>query len=156
MSDWPTEATWALHHPHFRREPHPTNVVYVAADRLLLPGLEYSILGAGLFPGWTPKLQLTAPQCRRPSLWNLPPWFLPENRASSLSYHADLRRWHNRTGHVELSSAARGQEFVLDCADYPEAAGWLADMICNQDVPEGPTWRFSLRGMTLPGVAPRC
>jgi len=28
-----------------------------------------------------------------------------------------------------LDSAARGQEFVLDCDDYPEATGWLNEVV---------------------------
>src|ERR1035438_5789487 len=42
VSNWPTDAAWALYHPHFRREPHPKNVVYVGAERFTLPGLESS------------------------------------------------------------------------------------------------------------------
>src|ERR1700733_4004030 len=34
VSDWPTGADWALYHPHFRREPNPSNVLYVGAERL--------------------------------------------------------------------------------------------------------------------------
>jgi len=30
---------------------------------------------------------------------------------------------------VLLTAASRGQEFVLDCDDYPEAVGWLAELV---------------------------
>ncbi|MGD0777485.1 MAG: hypothetical protein ABSC05_32225 [Candidatus Solibacter sp.] len=120
ISNWPTDAPWALYHPHFRREPHPKNVVYVGAGRLTLPGLESSAIpGAGLFAAFTPKLQLTEPPCRRPGLWLLPDWFHPDGRASTLTYHGGLARWQKSKGGVMLDSAYRGQEFVLDCDDYP-------------------------------------
>jgi hypothetical protein len=126
VSNWPTDAAWALYHPHFRREPHPTNVVYIAAERLLLPGTKScAIPGAGLFPALTPKLQLTEPLCSCPSLWLLPEWFHPDGRASALTYHGDPSRWHVSKAGVMLDSASRGQEFVLNCDDYPEAVGWL-------------------------------
>ena len=65
VSNWPDEAAWALRHPHFRRESDPTNVLYVGAERLALPGLRsLSIPGAGLFPQFTPELQLTEPGSR--------------------------------------------------------------------------------------------
>ncbi len=129
VSQWPGDAAWALYHPHFHRDLHPTNVVYVASEQLAVPGLKSAALpGAGLFQRLTPKLQLTEPQRSRPSLWLLPEWFWPENRRSSLSFHADLGRWRKRSGGVELSSVARGQEFVLDGYDYPEVFGWLADL----------------------------
>jgi hypothetical protein len=33
-----------------------------------------------------------------------------------------------------LHSAGRGQEFVFDCQEYPEAVGWLSDLLClNRD-----------------------
>jgi hypothetical protein len=42
-----------------------------------------------------------------------------------LTYNSDLSRWRTSTAGVTLDSAARGQEFVLDCDDYPEATEWL-------------------------------
>jgi hypothetical protein len=95
VSNWPADAVWALYHPHFRREAHPQNVVYVGAERLTLPGLESSaaILGAGLFAAFAPKLQLTEPQCSRPGLWLLPEWFHPDGRDSALTYHGGAARW---------------------------------------------------------------
>jgi hypothetical protein len=130
VSNWPTEAAWALYHPHFRREPNTTNVVYVGAERLALPGLEpCAIPGAGLFPVLTQKLQLTEPACSRPGLWILPDWFHPTGRASVLTYHSGLARWQKFKGGVMLDSVSRGQEFVLDCEDYPEAINWLHELL---------------------------
>jgi hypothetical protein len=28
-----------------------------------------------------------------------------------------------------LTAASRGQEFVLDCDDYPEAISWVAELL---------------------------
>jgi hypothetical protein len=130
VSDWPTEAVWALYHPHFQREPHPTNVVYLGAERLALPGMDLCpIPGAGLFPMFTPRLRLTEPECKSPSSWLLPEWFHPEGRASALSYHGHAAHWQKAKAGVALASVSRGQEFVLNCDDYPEAINWLNDLL---------------------------
>ncbi|MCX6634031.1 MAG: hypothetical protein NT090_02900 [Acidobacteria bacterium] len=130
VSEWPSDQDWALYYPHFRREPHPTNVVYVAAERLALPGLQpCTIPGAGLFHCFTPELQLTDPQCRRPSLWLLPEWFHLTRRASALTYHRDPANWQMSKDGVMLASVSRGQEFVLNCDHYPEAINWLHELL---------------------------
>lgn len=130
VSNWPDEDVWALRHPHFRRESDTTNVLYVGAERLVLPGLKsLSISGAGLFPHFRPELQFTAPGSRLPSQWLLPHWFHPEGRRSALTYHGDFSRWRTSAAGVMLDSAARGQEFVLDCDQYPEATKWLTEFL---------------------------
>lgn len=63
---------WAAYHPHFRRQSAPNNVLYLAAPRLALPGLEETLPGAGVFPGFSPQRQLTAPGAERVSQWRLP------------------------------------------------------------------------------------
>jgi hypothetical protein len=130
ISNWPTDAPWAIYHPHFQREPHSKNVVYVGAERLALPGLQSSAIpGAGLFAVFTPKWQLTEPQCSRPGLWLLPDWFHPDGRASALTYHGGTARWQKSKGGVMLDSVSRGQEFVLNCDHYPEAVGWVRELL---------------------------
>jgi hypothetical protein len=132
VSNWPCDATWAAYHPHFRRKPHPRNMVYVGADHLTAPELHSGrVPGAGLFTRFTPKLQLTEPSCSRPGLWLLPEWFYPRSRRSALSYHGDLGRWSTHGDGVLLSSVSRGQEFVIDCGDYPDAFGWVAGLLRN-------------------------
>jgi len=128
VSNWPAESSWALRHPHFRREADPINVLYIGADHLDLPGLTPSIPGAGLFNHFRPELQLTDPESRLPSHWLLPQWFHPEGRRSALTYHSDASRWHRSANGVALRSAARGQEFVLNCDDYPESIEWLGGL----------------------------
>jgi len=45
-----------------------------------------------------------------------------------------VSRWTPGEGHVLLHSAGRGQEFVFDCQEYPEALAWLSDLLClNRD-----------------------
>lgn len=130
LCEWPGGAEWVQYHPHFQRKPHPANVVYVAAERLVLPGLKSSAIpGAGLFPRFTPQLQLTEPSCRRTSRWLLPGWFHPKGRGSVLTYHGDQSRWQRVKEGVMLTAASRGQEFVLDCDQYPEAINWLAELL---------------------------
>ena len=130
VCEWPGSAAWALYHPHFHKKPHPANVVYVAAKRLALPGLKSSAIpGAGLFPAFRPELQLTEPSCARTSLWPLPEWSHPNGRGSVLTYHGDESRWQQVKDGVMLTAASRGQEFVLDCDDYPEAINWLAKLL---------------------------
>jgi hypothetical protein len=130
VCEWPDGAEWALYHPHFHRKPHPANVVYVAAERLVLPGLKPpAVPGAGLFHSFRQQLQLTEPECSQTSLWLLPEWFDPKDRDSVLTYHGDQSRWHRLKEGLMLKAASRGQEFVLDCGDYPEAVDWLRELM---------------------------
>ncbi len=130
VSDWPESEGWALYHPHFQQKPDPTNVLYVAKERLALPGWNTpSIAGAGLFPGFTPRLQLTEPACSQTSLWLLPEWFHPDGRASVLSYHGSAAWGERSKAGVKLPSAYPGQEFVLDCDHYKEAINWLHELL---------------------------
>ena len=41
----------------------------------------------------------------------------------------NLRRWERSGASAKLASVSRGQEFVLDCDDYPEAPGWLRQIL---------------------------
>lgn len=132
VSAWRSTDQWALYHPHFARSPHPSNVIYVSGERLRLPhrGLN-GVAGAGVFQFYSPKLRLTAPDSERPGRWLLPQWFSPEGRASTLSFHGDSARWEKADGDLMLSSVSRGQEFVLNCDDYPEAIEWLDGLLTS-------------------------
>lgn len=130
VSAWPSTERWALYHPHFARSPHPSNVIYTSSKSLCLPNCTSSgISGAGTFQFYSPELQLTDPESPRPGRWLLPEWFNPEQRASNLSFHSDASRWEKSKGGVLLSSVSRGQEFVLNCNDYPEAIPWLQSKV---------------------------
>ncbi len=120
---------WARYHPHFHySHARINNVVYVAAERLHLPGCAADLPGAGMFERFHPSLCLTAPGHSR-SIWQLPSWFNPAGRRSALSYHGRPERWTPQGEHVLLECVGRGQEFVLNCDDYPEAFAWLASTL---------------------------
>ena len=53
----------------------------------------------------------------------------PNRRRSVLTYHGDESRWQKVKDGVMLTAASRGQEFVLDCDDYPEAINSLAELL---------------------------
>jgi hypothetical protein len=130
VCEWPDTEEWAKYHPQMHLGKHPTNVLCVATDRLKLPGLKSpAVPGAGLFPAFTPELQLTEPSCSKASLWLLPKWFHPNQRGSALTYHIDQSRWRLVKDGVMLTAVGRGQEFVLDCDHYPEAISWVADLL---------------------------
>lgn len=123
---WPD---FSRRHPHrFGERPDP-NRLFVAAKRLGLgAGRVAGLPGAGRFPVLREPQVLTAPGRSR-SVWSLPDWCFPRTGANPLSYHEKASRWSRRKGRVELRSAARGQEFVLDTHHYPEAVQWCASIL---------------------------
>lgn len=123
------EYAWAHYHPHFQRQGEPNNMLYLARQRLALPGLDAELPGAGIFPRVAPERQLTAPDAERVSQWRLPAWCYPQGNRTPLSYHDNRQRWRRHDGHTALNVAARGQEFVLDGEAYPQAWPWVRDLI---------------------------
>jgi len=119
---------WARYHPHIAGPRGPGNTLYVARDRLALNGIELDLPGAGVVSHFDDRLQLTKPGSSR-SLWRLPSWFAPDASRPPLGYHNDLSRWRTDGNHVDLQSAARGQEFVLDTHSYPEVFEWIQDLL---------------------------
>jgi len=63
----------------------------------------------------------------------LPKWMYPANGKKPLSYHGELTRWKMENEETKLKLVGRGQEFVLDCDDYPEAVDW-AKVLISSDV----------------------
>lgn len=122
---------WSASHPHRHRGDDPANTLYQAGERLVLPGTATQAGGAGLFPAFAEPLQLTDPDASRPTQWRLPAWFAPREGRRPLSYHSRQWRWREGGDYVALQAVARGQEFVLDTADYPEALTWVADLIAD-------------------------
>ena len=125
---------WAAPHPHVtiragqkpRKRP---NGLYVAGERLALPGTSQTRLaGAGVFDRFRPELQLTASPEKRLSLWSLPAWFAP-GRRKPLTYHSRRERWSPKGDRILLQTVGRGQEFVLDLDEYPEALAWLGGLL---------------------------
>lgn len=116
---------WMTYHPHVHYPGHSErNTLYIASERLTLPGLNGAIPGAGSFTRFSSSLCLTAPGLSR-SNWHLPVWFYPVAGRAPLTYHSDLTRWKRSGDHVILKSAARGQEFILNADEYPESGAWL-------------------------------
>jgi hypothetical protein len=129
---------WASDHPHCqRRQPLNPDALYIARERVTLPGV--NVPGGGLFPRFHENLRLPDPDSKRRSRWRLPAWFHPDNRLSHLSYHGRRQRWQCSNGFAQLDTVGRGQEFVLDTAHYPEAQEWLRTLFTlthNQAAPE--------------------
>ncbi len=121
---------WALDHPHCKKTRYSSiDSIYISTDRMSLPNVIINKSGAGVFQKFNPALRLTAPNMSR-SIWRLPGWFYPIENKPGLSYHRSLRRWKLEEDYVLLNSVGRGQEFVLDCQDYPEAIDWLTSLLC--------------------------
>ena len=120
---------WAAEHPHCGDLQRKNDTLYVASKHLSIgesAGRQPSaIRGGGAFRTLDPALTLTAPEEKRRSHWDLPGWFYPSDERPPLGYHSDLSRWTRRGDRVGLTSAARGQEFVLDVDHYPEAMEWI-------------------------------
>ncbi len=115
---------WAKDHPHVtQRNTFKDNTIYVA-DRT---DAGYT---AGTFQSVVDDLILTRKGETR-SRWRLPKWFLRSERESALSYHSNLLRWTAHQSHADLQSVGRGQEFVLDIQDDPEAIHWINNLIAR-------------------------
>lgn len=121
---------WAAYHPHFRHDSESNNVVYLASRDLEIESVDTDcLLGAGVFSYFSTSRQLTAPLAENTTTWLLPAWFHPTGNRMPLTYHSDARRWRRQGERTELKTVARGQEFILDCDEYPEAVGWVRDLL---------------------------
>ena len=120
---------WAHYHPHFHSVTDNLNTIYLAKKYLDTPGLaQNSIKGAGVFPYYLNKLQLTAPD-KKVSVWKLPGWMYPKDEVTALTYHSNASRWRKQEDHCLLRTVGRGQEFVLNCVYYPDAINWVNQLI---------------------------
>ncbi len=131
--------SWAAGHPHVARKCGSVFVkygsVFVASDRLN----NSDVAGGGAFKTFKDKdkdeesLCLTArtPNKSR-SFWRLPKWFYPFNSGAErtpLIYHRQRERWKANNDFVELDTAKRGQELILNADEYPEAVDWAHKII---------------------------
>lgn len=120
-------------HPWLRKHAHAdigleSNTVYVSREHLQLNGARRQLPGGGVFGKFHPDLQLTWPgesRCK----WRLPEWAEPVSGKPPLTYHRRTDAWKRRDGAMELRTVGRGQEFVLDCAHYPEAVDWALALV---------------------------
>jgi Nucleotide modification associated domain 3 len=90
-------------HPHTIGEWNRNNTIYAGPGRL-----------AATSP---PALRLSIPG-EQVSRWRVPPWL----RAAGLTYHRQPERWELEE---KLNVASRGQEFIADTSNTPDAAVWL-------------------------------
>ena len=120
-----TRYPWLASHPHLATGWSGNNTVYLARDRLALPGIGTGLPGFGLLKN---GLRLTAPASHQPSTWKTPTWLNPLNGGTGLTYHPD-KRWNVDD---TLRSAARGQEFIADLGDRTDALTWLGSLF-NQE-----------------------
>jgi hypothetical protein len=122
-------------HPWLRSHPHVVsanrhrggNTIYVATQSLRLDDVDLGLAGGGLFTHLAPTRRLSA-EGRSRSWWRLPRWFYPSDGRPALSYHGNPARWMLEPTSTLLQVVAKGQEFVLHCAHYPEASDWLRDL----------------------------
>lgn len=128
---------WARSHPHAQGKPYASaDSLYLATQTLRLSGEPGIIPGGGCFPAFHPALCLTDRAGHKRSQWRLPAWFYPFHPGAErtpLSYHGRSDRWQLRDDATLLQSVGRGQEFVLDCDEYPEAIAWLAQLFSLAD-----------------------
>lgn len=101
------------------------NALYVACQQSAI--IQRPTFGGGLFTRYDDELRLTKLGCSR-TIWSLPLWFLPNGRPA-LSYHGNPKRWESDSGSVTLKSVAKGQEFVIDGAYYPELEEWVTHVV---------------------------
>ena len=142
-SSRPPGYLWAEYHPHFHRGSEPNNVVYTARRNLEIDDVATdSLPGAGILPYFSTSQQLTAPLAERTTTWNLPAWFHPTWNRTPLTYHADAQRWRSQGERTELRAVARGQEFILDCDEYPEAVRWACGLLQKQQHRCQQPWRM--------------
>src|SRR5262249_31160257 len=90
-------------HPHTIGEWNPNNTIYVGRGCLAITA--------------PPALRLSIPG-EQVSRWRVPPWL----RAAGLTYHGRPERWD---GSATLVVVGRGQEFISDISNTPDAAVWL-------------------------------
>lgn len=121
-------------HPHlaslekYANARNKLNTLYVASPRLALDSNRVStISGGGTFLHYRESLRLSKPGSTRRH-WRLPLWMMPGGGRPPLSYHRSPAAWALHDDHVELRTACIGQEFVLDCAHYPEAIDWAGSL----------------------------
>jgi Nucleotide modification associated domain 3 len=125
------EFPWIADHPHMAEPDHYTdahNTLYLATERSRFQAC--ATHGGGRFARYQDDLRLTKAGCTR-SVWSLPSWFMPQAGQAPMSYHPKPAQWQMDGDLVTLRSAAKGQEFVLDGAAYPQAESWVAGLVRN-------------------------
>lgn len=127
----PDLAKWMSYHPHcLPHYPAINNTLYIAREDLTLGNKRVPGKGYGSIRHYDDRLCLSCKDQPKRSVWKLPMWFYPYHRSrSALSYHDDMSRWNICQDGVLLNTAARGQEFILDTDEYPEAVAWVQELL---------------------------
>ncbi len=121
---------WLKYHPHLHKKKVKSNTLYIARKHLSFPNLEdKKYPGAGTFLHLSNHLILSDPLAERPTIWKLPLWFYPRNGKVPLTYHSKLDRWQKTKDGTKLEIVKRGQEFVLNTDDFPEAIEWIRNIL---------------------------
>ncbi len=130
-----TRYPWIADHPHVAHPQHYSdtrNTLYIAPRQ---SAYAPNCHGGGVFWRYSAALRLTAERSSR-SVWSLPGWFHPDHGRVPLSYHSDPKRWSRDDGLCRLRSVAKGQEFVLDVSDCPQAQDWVHRLIAGHHIVE--------------------
>ena len=126
------ELPWARYHPHFFRDHGKNNSLYIASEELVLDRDVIKNAGAGTILKYDPSLALTAPSSTKPSSWQLPRVFYPDDGKPPLTYHSNLSRWKVLDAErCHLETVSRGQEFVLDTRHYPGVLEWVKSLFAR-------------------------
>lgn len=118
-------------HPHMSGRDRPSNTLYLASDRIHLPRTIRN--GGGIFTHVSRSRILTEANQSKRSNWRLPRWFHPRQGAV-LSYHEQRARWALAGNECTLSSASRGQEFVIAPPNREAAVSWLGSIFSAEAV----------------------
>lgn len=129
-TDWSAHYAWSAYHPHRQYKPDRNNTLYLAAKNLSVGGDSLSeVPGGGIFDQFHQDLLLTDPSQSKRSVWRLPSWFYPSEGKTPLTFHGDPSCWEAVGDYARLKTVGRGQEFVLDCNQYPDAERWARSII---------------------------
>jgi hypothetical protein len=115
-SGTPVIPNWLNYHPHVSGQRDCNNTIYISKK-------------AGIFENFREDLQLTLPSSQNLTNWKLPLWMFPDNGKTPLTFHPNMDRWSKENDFVLLKTVSKGQEFVLNCDEYPEAIDWLNNLI---------------------------
>ncbi len=117
---------WLGDHPHLHGDRDNSNTVYIANRKLILAtGTSVKGAGAGVFNRMSVHRTLTAQSQPLRGTWQLPSWFYPSSGRTPLTYNVNPANWAREADGSKLVSASKGQEFVLNMDEYPEARTWL-------------------------------
>jgi hypothetical protein len=128
------EFPWLKDHPHLKKPEVdlPNNTIYIAKDRLSIPGSRLKAPGGGVFEHLSDARTLTdMDPYRSRSLWRIPSFFHHSDR--KLTYHLNDERWgplHQDGKTTLLRSVPIGQEFVTEWgqANKNEEDDWLGQI----------------------------